>query len=122
MAQQLQRMRAAAFPEDRAQEEAERQRLIANAREQARTEPKSSPALSPPQESDQSAVEGQKSDKAMMGAAAHHAPTVKKSGRKPNVFYRSCSAARMAGAAPIRRGSPGYGRHLDRDGDGIACE
>lgn len=36
--------------------------------------------------------------------------------------YRNCSQARAAGAAPIRRGEPGYGSHLDRDGDGIACE
>ncbi|KAB8185251.1 calcium-binding protein, partial [Lysobacter maris] len=27
-----------------------------------------------------------------------------------------------AGAAPVRRGDPGYARHLDRDGDGIGCE
>jgi len=36
--------------------------------------------------------------------------------------FRSCSEARAAGAAPIRRGSPGYSKGLDRDGDGIACE
>lgn len=36
--------------------------------------------------------------------------------------YRNCSEARAAGVAPIRRGQPGYGKHLDRDGDGIACE
>jgi len=40
----------------------------------------------------------------------------------PTVSYRNCAAARAAGAAPIRRGQPGYGRHLDRDGDGIGCE
>ena len=36
--------------------------------------------------------------------------------------YRSCKEARAAGATPIRRGQPGYGPHLDRDNDGIACE
>lgn len=36
--------------------------------------------------------------------------------------YPNCAAARAAGAAPIRRGEPGYGKHLDRDGDGVACE
>ena len=36
--------------------------------------------------------------------------------------YRNCAAARAAGAAPIRRGEPGYAKHLDRDNDGIACE
>ncbi len=36
--------------------------------------------------------------------------------------YRNCDAVRAAGAAPIRSGQPGYGRHLDRDGDGVGCE
>ncbi|HEX6259063.1 MAG TPA: excalibur calcium-binding domain-containing protein [Woeseiaceae bacterium] len=36
--------------------------------------------------------------------------------------FRNCSEARAAGAAPVRRGDPGYGRHLDRDNDGIGCE
>ncbi|WP_066302364.1 excalibur calcium-binding domain-containing protein [Arthrobacter luteolus] len=39
-----------------------------------------------------------------------------------NVYYANCSAARAAGAAPVYIGSPGYGKHLDRDGDGIGCE
>lgn len=36
--------------------------------------------------------------------------------------FRNCAAARAAGAAPVRRGDPGYGPHLDRDGDGVGCE
>jgi endonuclease YncB( thermonuclease family) len=36
--------------------------------------------------------------------------------------FRNCAAARAAGAAPVRRGQPGYGPHLDGDGDGIGCE
>ncbi|MBW4704618.1 excalibur calcium-binding domain-containing protein [Micromonospora sp. RL09-050-HVF-A] len=39
-----------------------------------------------------------------------------------NVYYANCTAVRAAGAAPIRRGVPGYSRKLDRDGDGIGCE
>lgn len=38
------------------------------------------------------------------------------------VYYRNCSAARAAGAAPLHVGEPGYDSHLDRDDDGIACE
>lgn len=38
------------------------------------------------------------------------------------VHYRNCREARAAGAAPIYRDDPGYAAHLDRDGDGIACE
>ena len=32
--------------------------------------------------------------------------------------YANCTEARAAGAALVRRGEPGYGPHLDRDGDG----
>jgi Excalibur calcium-binding domain len=38
------------------------------------------------------------------------------------VYYANCTAARAAGAAPVRAGQPGYARHLDRDGDGVGCE
>ncbi|MFJ1818406.1 excalibur calcium-binding domain-containing protein [Streptomyces sp. NPDC088139] len=43
-------------------------------------------------------------------------------GGSSSTYYANCSAVRAAGAAPIRAGEPGYGRHLDRDGDGVACE
>ena len=40
----------------------------------------------------------------------------------PVLPYPNCAAARAAGAAPVLIGTPGYGKHLDRDGDGIGCE
>ena len=40
----------------------------------------------------------------------------------PVVYYASCADARAAGAAPLRRGDPGYRPALDRDADGVACE
>ncbi len=42
--------------------------------------------------------------------------------KKPDRAHANCTAAREAGAAPVRRGEAGYGPHLDRDGDGIDCE
>lgn len=36
--------------------------------------------------------------------------------------FRNCAEARAAGAAPVRRGDPGYAPRLDRDNDGIGCE
>lgn len=36
--------------------------------------------------------------------------------------FRYCREARAAGVAPLNRGDPGYAPHLDRDGDGVACE
>jgi hypothetical protein len=40
----------------------------------------------------------------------------------PTWSYPNCRAARAAGAAPLYAGQPGYGAHMDGDGDGIACE
>jgi hypothetical protein len=40
----------------------------------------------------------------------------------PMQSFSNCDAARAAGMAPVRQGEPGYSPHLDRDGDGIACE
>lgn len=37
-------------------------------------------------------------------------------------MYRDCRDAFRAGALPLFAGDPGYGPHLDRDGDGEACE
>jgi hypothetical protein len=37
-------------------------------------------------------------------------------------YFANCSAARAAGAAPVRVGDPGYSGRLDRDGDGVGCE
>ena len=39
-----------------------------------------------------------------------------------SVTYSGCSEASAAGAAPIRRGEPGYRDYFDGDSDGIACE
>ena len=39
-----------------------------------------------------------------------------------DVYYPNCASARAAGAAPLRRGDPGYRAGLDRDNDGVACE
>ena len=49
-------------------------------------------------------------------------PAPKQTQAPSSVYYKNCSAARAAGVAPIYRGEAGYAKHLDRDGDGIACE
>ena len=58
-------------------------------------------------------------------AAAKEKPkqeTVQQKPAQQTVYYKNCSAARAAGAAPLYRGDPGYRPALDRDGDGVACE
>ena len=37
-------------------------------------------------------------------------------------YFENCDAVRAVGKAPIRRGDPGYGPHLDGDDDGVGCE
>lgn len=49
-------------------------------------------------------------------------PEVTETEQEPSVYYRTCKEARAEGAAPLRRGDPGYRNGLDRDGDGKACD
>lgn len=55
-------------------------------------------------------------------APATTAATSPPATRPASVYYANCTAARAAGAAPVYRGEPGYGSHLDRDNDGVGCE
>lgn len=55
-------------------------------------------------------------------AAPAPAPAQPPTTAAPTVYFKNCTEARDAGAAPVRRGDPGYGSHLDRDGDGVGCE
>ncbi|MGV8959711.1 MAG: excalibur calcium-binding domain-containing protein [Stenotrophomonas sp.] len=50
------------------------------------------------------------------------APSSAAPSRSNGRVFRNCDEARAAGAAPVRRGDPGYGPHLDRDNDGVGCE
>jgi hypothetical protein len=50
------------------------------------------------------------------------AKTSSSSPSSSSAYFKNCTAVRAAGADPIRRGDPGYGSHLDRDGDGVGCE
>lgn len=49
-------------------------------------------------------------------------PVVTSAPAQGSTPFKNCAAAKAAGAAPVRIGDPGYGSHLDGDGDGIACE
>ncbi len=39
-----------------------------------------------------------------------------------DVYFANCDAAKRAGLGAIVVGQSGYGKHLDPDGDGIACD
>lgn len=71
------------------------------------------------------AADGCHNDRKNGGRHCHRGPKAGESTtprRSGDVYYPNCAAARAAGAAPVRRGQPGYGAHLDRDGDGVGCE
>ncbi|WP_242272831.1 excalibur calcium-binding domain-containing protein [Bacillus cereus group sp. BfR-BA-01538] len=53
---------------------------------------------------------------------AQQAQTQPASGNTSSAYYKNCTAVRAAGKAPLYKGQPGYDSHLDRDGDGVACE
>ena len=53
---------------------------------------------------------------------AYEAAAKRNASRSQSWSYRNCREARAAGAAPLYRGDPGYGAHMDGDGDGVACE
>lgn len=50
------------------------------------------------------------------------APQPQQESSQAGAYYENCSEARAAGAAPLRRGEPGYHDALDGDNDGVACE
>lgn len=71
------------------------------------------------------AADGCHNDRKNGGRHCHRGPNAGESAKPDRdraIYYPNCAAARAAGAAPVRRGQPGYGRHLDRDDDGIGCE
>jgi len=49
-------------------------------------------------------------------------PLVGSGAASVGIYFENCDAARAAGAAPVRRGDPGYRSGLDRDDDGVGCE
>ncbi len=76
------------------------------------------------------AADGCHNDRQRGGRHCHRAPSATQTSR-PQGFtsrtntgraFANCAEARAAGAAPVRRGQPGYGPHLDRDNDGVGCE
>jgi excalibur domain protein len=67
-----------------------------------------------------SARQQQQSHSQPVATPRQTAPSPQPAPSGPN--FSSCKEARAAGYSHMRRGEPGYASHLDRDGDGIACD
>ncbi|EJP84065.1 excalibur calcium-binding domain-containing protein [Bacillus cereus] len=70
------------------------------------------------QEEAQRQQEEQKKQK----ATANTAPQQQAAPKQENVHFANCTDANNAGYYDITPDSPAYASHLDRDGDGVACE
>jgi hypothetical protein len=128
LAQQIQRMRAAAFPEEQTRAESQQAELIARDRARAAPQPATTDIAQPvtrrtivrlaPVVRVTAPARPVRARKAVRSTR----PAAAVSSRSSQRAFSSCREARAAGAAPIRRGQAGYSGRLDRDGDGVACE
>lgn len=80
--------------------------------------PAPQPAPAPAPAQNQPARQAQAQAQAQAQPVRHQAPAPAASGKR----YKNCRAVWNELGRPIRSNEPGYGRHLDRDGDGVGCE
>ncbi|MGY1813455.1 GmrSD restriction endonuclease domain-containing protein [Blastococcus sp. SYSU D00820] len=61
-------------------------------------------------------------DEPLPGGVAVAEPAAAPTAEAAPLTYADCGEVRAAGAAPIRRGDPGWSDRFDGDGDGVGCE
>ena len=80
--------------------------------------PQPAPAPAPAQQPAPAQNQPARQVQAQAQPVRHQAPAPAASGKR----YKNCRAVWNELGRPIRSNEPGYGRHLDRDGDGVGCE
>ena len=80
--------------------------------------PQPAPAPAPAQQPAPAQNQPARQAQAQAHPVRHQAPAPAASGKR----YKNCRAVWNELGRPIRSNEPGYGRHLDRDGDGVGCE
>lgn len=80
--------------------------------------PQPAPAPAPAQQPAPAQNQPARQAQAQAQPVRHQAPAPAASGKR----YKNCRAVWNELGRPIRSNEPGYGRHLDRDGDGVGCE
>ena len=106
---------AKAAEEKRKQEEAAR---VAEEKRVAEQKQKEQEALQAKQQAEAEQARKEAEEKAQAEAQAQ----AQQHQQSQTVYFKNCTEARAAGAAPVYQGQPGYAKHLDRDGDGVGCD
>lgn len=108
---------AKAAEEKRKQEEAAR---VAEEKRVAEQKQKEQEALQAKQQAEAEQARKEAEEKAQAEAEAQ--AQAQQQQQSQTVYFKNCTEARAAGAAPVYQGQPGYAKHLDRDGDGVGCD
>lgn len=103
--------------EKRKQEEEAR---VAEEKRVAEQKQKEQEALQAKQQAEAEQARKEAEEKAQAEAEAQaQAQAQQQQQQTQTVYFKNCTEARAAGAAPVYQGQPGYAKHLDRDGDGV---
>ncbi|MHA4087839.1 excalibur calcium-binding domain-containing protein [Bacillus cereus] len=110
--------------DEQARKQQEEQKRLADeqARKQQEEQKRQADEQARKQQEEQKRQADEQARKQQEEQKAQQAQTQPASGNTSSAYYKNCAAVRAAGKAPLYKGQPGYDSHLDRDGDGVACE
>ncbi|PFV54629.1 calcium-binding protein [Bacillus cereus] len=110
--------------DEQARKQQEEQKRLADeqARKQQEEQKRLADEQARKQQEEQKHLADEQARKQQEEQKAQQAQTQPANGNTDSAYYKNCAAVRAAGKAPLHKGQPGYSSHLDRDGDGIACE
>ncbi|HFJ9479204.1 excalibur calcium-binding domain-containing protein [Bacillus cereus] len=106
----------------RKQQEEQKRQADEQARKQQEEQKRQADEPARKQQEEQKRQADEQARKQQEEQKAQQAQTQPANGNTDSAYYKNCAAVRAAGKAPLHKGQPGYSSHLDRDGDGIACE
>ncbi|MGA5658064.1 excalibur calcium-binding domain-containing protein [Bacillus bombysepticus] len=106
----------------RKQQEEQKRQADEQARKQQEEQKRQADEQARKQQEEQKLQADEQARKQQEEQKAQQAQTQPANGNTDSAYYKNCAAVRAAGKAPLHKGQPGYSSHLDRDGDGIACE
>ncbi|HHT7220679.1 TPA: excalibur calcium-binding domain-containing protein [Bacillus cereus] len=106
----------------RKQQEEQKRQADEQARKQQEEQKRQADEQARKQQEEQKRQADEQARKQQEEQKAQQAQTQPANGNTDSAYYKNCAAVRAAGKAPLHKGQPGYSSHLDRDGDGIACE